>query len=78
VLKYQFCQVFPDDFHLQTLHSFLKACAELQPGVNVKNIIIALIDRLALYSQRSDGGIPAEIRLFDVFSEQIAQIIQVN
>jgi vacuolar protein sorting-associated protein 35 len=56
----------------------LKACAELQPGVNVKNIIIALIDRLALYSQRSDGGIPAEIRLFDVFSEQIAQIIQVS
>ncbi|XP_059480896.1 vacuolar protein sorting-associated protein 35 isoform X1 [Neocloeon triangulifer] len=69
-------QVFPDDFHLQTLHSFLKACAELQQGVNVKNIIIALIDRLALYSQRADGGIPAEIRLFDVFSEQIAQIIQ--
>ncbi|XP_065347239.1 vacuolar protein sorting-associated protein 35 isoform X1 [Cloeon dipterum] len=69
-------QVFPDDFHLQTLHSFLKACAELQPGVNVKNIIIALIDRLALYSQRADGGIPAEIRLFDVFSEQIAQVIE--
>jgi len=44
----------------------------------VKNIIIALIDRLALYSQRADGGIPAEIRLFDVFSEQIAQIIQVS
>ncbi|KAF4518817.1 hypothetical protein B566_EDAN008146 [Ephemera danica] len=68
--------VFPDEFHLQTLHSFLKACAELQPGVNVKNIIIALIDRLAIYSQRAEGGIPAEIRLFDVFSEQVAQIIQ--
>lgn len=38
-------QVFPDEFHLRTLNSFLKACAELHQNVNVKNIIIALIDR---------------------------------
>lgn len=38
-------QVFPDEFHLQTLSCFLKACAELRPQVNVKNIIISLIDR---------------------------------
>ena len=38
-------QVFPDDFHLQTLTPFLRACAELHANVNVKNIIIALIDR---------------------------------
>ena len=42
------CQVFPDEFHLQTLSAFLRACAELHPHVNVKNIIIALIDRLEL------------------------------
>jgi vacuolar protein sorting-associated protein 35 len=45
-------QVFPDDFHLQTLDPFLKSCAQLQAGVNVKNIIISLIDRLATYHQR--------------------------
>lgn len=33
-------QVFPDEFHLETLTAFLKSCAELQPGVNVKNILI--------------------------------------
>jgi len=32
-------QVFPDEFHLACLASFLEACAELQPSVNVKNII---------------------------------------
>uniref|UniRef100_T1ISA6 Vacuolar protein sorting-associated protein 35 n=1 Tax=Strigamia maritima TaxID=126957 RepID=T1ISA6_STRMM len=70
-------QVFPDEFHLQTLNNFLKACAELHQDVNVKNIIIALIDRLAMFSQREDGiGIPNEIKLFDVFSDQVAQIIQ--
>lgn len=70
-------QVFPDEFHLQTLHNFLKACAELHQLVNVKNIIIALIDRLAVFATRDDGtGIPQEIKLFDIFSEQVAQIIQ--
>ncbi|XP_046385573.1 vacuolar protein sorting-associated protein 35 isoform X2 [Ischnura elegans] len=69
-------QVFPDEFHLQTLHAFLKACAELQPGVNVKNIVIGLIDRLATYSQRGETPIPQDVQLFDVFSEQVAQIIQ--
>lgn len=38
-------QVFPDEFHLQTLNLFLRSCAELHQHVNVKNIIIALIDR---------------------------------
>nr|CAD7601729.1 unnamed protein product [Timema genevievae] len=76
--------VFPDEFHLQTLHPFLKSCAELQPGVNVKNIIISLIDRLAVFSQRAEGGtvgavagaIPSDVKLFDVFSDQVATIIQ--
>ncbi|XP_052063511.1 vacuolar protein sorting-associated protein 35-like [Mytilus californianus] len=70
-------QVFPDDFHLQTLNSFLRACAELHESVNVKNIIISLIDRLAQFAQNEEGtGIPPEIQLFDIFSQQIAQVIQ--
>ncbi|XP_061321106.1 vacuolar protein sorting-associated protein 35-like isoform X3 [Pezoporus flaviventris] len=70
-------QVFPDEFHLQTLNPFLGACAELHQNVNVKNIIIALIDRLALFAHREDGpGIPADIRLFDIFSQQVATVIQ--
>ncbi|KAL4630294.1 vacuolar protein sorting-associated protein 35-like [Arapaima gigas] len=70
-------QVFPDEFHLQTLHPFLRACAELHQQVNVKNIIIALIDRLALFAHREDGpGIPAELRLFDIFSQQVSTVIQ--
>ncbi|CAL8109830.1 unnamed protein product [Orchesella dallaii] len=71
-------QVFPDEFHLSTLHSFLRACAELQPNVNVKNIIIALIDRLAAFTQRTkdEGGIiSTDLQLFDIFSDQVALII---
>ncbi|XP_030831126.1 vacuolar protein sorting-associated protein 35 [Strongylocentrotus purpuratus] len=70
-------QVFPDEFHLQTLSIFLKACADLNTAVNVKNIIIAMIDRLALFACRDDtAGIPADLKLFDIFSLQIAGIIE--
>ncbi|XP_037068040.1 vacuolar protein sorting-associated protein 35-like [Pollicipes pollicipes] len=70
-------QVFPDEFHLATLSSLLKACAELHPGVNVKTIIISLIDRLAMFATRDDGaGIPENVKLFDIFSEQVADVIQ--
>lgn len=79
-------QVFPDEFHLQTLDPFLKSCAELHAGVNVKNIIISLIDRLAAYHQRNgkpatseseeNSVIPAGVQLFEVFSIQIANIVQ--
>lgn len=83
-------QVFPDEFHLQCLDPFLKSCAQLQSGVNVKNIIIALIERLAAYNQRNGKSssvepgveavsiIPQNVQLFEVFSIQIANIVQVN
>ena len=71
--------MFPDEFHLATLSSLLRACAELHPGVNVKTIIISLIDRLALFATRDDGaGIPDSVPLFDIFSEQVADVIQVR
>lgn len=69
-------QVFPDEFHLRTLSSFLHACADLHERVNIKNIIISLIDRLALFANREDGGIPSDIRLFDVMSEQVSSVVQ--
>ena len=47
--------------------------------MNVKNIIIALIDRLAMFAHRGDGpGIPNDIRLFEIFSQQVAHVIQVS
>lgn len=45
-------QVFTDDFHLHTLGPFLSATAALHPRVNIKQIVIALIDRLAAYAAR--------------------------
>ncbi|KAF5376900.1 hypothetical protein D9615_007207 [Tricholomella constricta] len=45
-------QVFTDEFHLHTLGPFLSATAQLHPKVTIKQIVIALIDRLAAYAAR--------------------------
>lgn len=54
-------QVFPDEFHLHTLDHFLSATARLNPHVNVKGIVIGLMDRLSAYAQReSETAAPEE------------------
>ncbi|KAG9091386.1 Vacuolar protein sorting-associated protein 35 [Ceratobasidium sp. UAMH 11750] len=56
-------QVFTDDFHLHTLTEFLSATAKLHPKVNIKQIVSALIDRLASYAAReAENEDPEEVR----------------
>ncbi|EWC47353.1 hypothetical protein DRE_00321 [Drechslerella stenobrocha 248] len=55
-------QVFPDEFHLHTLNDFLSATARLNPDVNIKSIVIALMDRLSSYASRDTGSESAEDR----------------
>ena len=55
-------QVFPDEFHLHTLDKLLAATARLNPHVNVKAIVIGLMDRLAAYAQREAEGQSPEDR----------------
>lgn len=71
-------QVFPDEYHLQSLSHFLLACSDLHPDVNVKNILIALIDRLAVFFNKESTytNLKETYQLFDIFSEQISTIIQ--
>ncbi|KAF1766193.1 hypothetical protein GCK72_006149 [Caenorhabditis remanei] len=71
-------QVFADDFHLATLNEFLNACGQLQQEVNIKILLIALVDRLALYTNSSIEGQPAptKMQLFEIFSEQATSLIK--
>lgn len=48
-------QVFPDEFHLHTLDQFLAAVSRLNPHVNVKAIVIGLMDRLSEYADRDSA-----------------------
>ncbi|KAI9875429.1 MAG: Vacuolar protein sorting-associated protein 35 [Pleopsidium flavum] len=55
-------QVFPDEFHLNTLDQLLSAIARLNPHVNVKAIVIGLMDRLSAYAARESESEPIEVR----------------
>lgn len=55
-------QVFPDEFHLHTLDQFLSAVARLNPHVNVKSIVVGLMDRLSAYAQRESESESPEQR----------------
>lgn len=55
-------QVFPDEFHLHTLDQFLSATARLNPHVNVKGIVIGLMDRLSAYAARESESDSPEDR----------------
>lgn len=67
--------MFPDEFHLYTLNVFLKSCCELQSSVNVKTIVILMINRLTVFTFQNSNA--SEVKLFEVLTEQIANIIQV-
>ncbi|OJJ51498.1 hypothetical protein ASPZODRAFT_127578 [Penicilliopsis zonata CBS 506.65] len=45
-------KVFPDEFHLHTLDLLLSAIARLNPYVDLKKIVIGLMDRLSSYAAR--------------------------
>ncbi|KAJ7067723.1 vacuolar protein sorting-associated protein 35 [Mycena belliarum] len=112
-------QVFTDEYHLYSLGPFLSATAQLHPKVNIKQIVIALIDRLAAYAAReaeneqtsrseatqpsTEGGVddpttadetstngpvdsvtsvrkfrgvPEDVQLFEVFWQQVVELIK--
>ena len=56
---------------------FLQAVADLHSQVNVKAIVIALVDRLSGYASRGNVKLQGKDGdLFSVFSEQLSKIIE--
>ena len=45
-------KVFPDEYHLNTLDQLLSAISRLNPHVDMKKIVIGLMDRLSTFAQR--------------------------
>lgn len=73
-------QVFTDEFHLHTLGPFLSATAQLHPKVNIKQIVIALIDRLAAYAAReAESEDPEETkRQEEAAAKRLAEKVKVQ
>lgn len=80
-------QVFPDEYHLQTLETFLATLSQLQKTVNVKNIIIALMNRLSSYARDqaeaagagvSTNSLLSSIDMFPLFLRYSQEAIEAN
>lgn len=68
-------QVFPDEFHLHTLDQFLGAVSRLNPHVNVKAIVIGLMDRLSEYAER-DGPNDKDEEKAKIEADNLAQLLE--
>lgn len=68
-------QVFPDEYHLHTLDQFLAAVSRLNPHVNVKAIVIGLMDRLSDYAERESQQEPNQDRA-KMEEDALAQLLE--
>nr|XP_016497860.1 PREDICTED: vacuolar protein sorting-associated protein 35B-like [Nicotiana tabacum] len=70
-------QVFPDEYHLQTLETLLGACPQLQPAVDVKTVLSRLMDRLSNYADSSPEVLPdfLQVEAFAKLSSAIGKVI---
>ena len=71
-------QAFPDEFQLETLEEFMKTCGKLVKGVNIRTILVSMIDRLTKYAESSEEA--AEFSrssgAFNVFHYELPRIIE--
>ncbi|XP_021902474.1 vacuolar protein sorting-associated protein 35B-like isoform X1 [Carica papaya] len=71
-------QVFPDEYHLQTLETLLGACPQLLPTVDIKTVLSQLMDRLSNYAASSTELLPEflQVEAFAKLSNAIGKVIE--
>uniref|UniRef100_A0A7S0D096 Vacuolar protein sorting-associated protein 35 n=1 Tax=Amorphochlora amoebiformis TaxID=1561963 RepID=A0A7S0D096_9EUKA len=69
-------QVFPDEYHLHTLETFLKSIAHLKSKVNVNSILVAMMNRLSNFAKTNPEKIPTSMDTFALFHRHSANIIK--
>ncbi|XP_057492506.1 vacuolar protein sorting-associated protein 35A-like [Actinidia eriantha] len=71
-------QVFPDEYHLQTLEILLSACPQLQPSVDIKTVLSQLMERLSNYAASSTEVLPEffQVEAFAKLNNAIGKVIE--
>ncbi|ESQ45384.1 hypothetical protein EUTSA_v10010136mg [Eutrema salsugineum] len=71
-------QVFPDDFHLETLDVLLGACPQLQPSVDIKTVLSGLMERLSNYAASSVEALPnfLQVDAFSKLNHAIGKVVE--
>ncbi|KAJ0231613.1 Vacuolar protein sorting-associated protein 35B [Hirschfeldia incana] len=70
-------QVFPDEYHLQTLETLLAACTQLMPTVDTKIVLTQLMDRLSNYAASSPDVLHEflQVEAFSKLNNAIGKVI---
>ncbi|KAL8126353.1 vacuolar protein sorting-associated protein 35B-like isoform X2 [Apium graveolens] len=71
-------QVFPDEYHLQTLETLLGAFPQLQATVDIKTVLSRLMDRLSNYASSSPEVLTdfLQVEAFTKLSGAIEKVIE--
>lgn len=78
-------QVFADGFHLHTLERLLEACTNLHSSVDVKTIMITLMNRLSSLAETKGGKadpsgelaeVDKQVNIFGLFQKYIDRIFE--
>ncbi|KAI4336762.1 hypothetical protein L6164_015248 [Bauhinia variegata] len=71
-------QVFPDEYHLQTLETLLGAFPQLQPTVDIKTVLSQLMERLSNYAASNADVLPEflQVEAFAKLSSAISRVIE--
>ncbi|XVE87460.1 hypothetical protein DITRI_Ditri18aG0119200 [Diplodiscus trichospermus] len=71
-------QVFPDEYHLQTLDVLLGAFPQLQPTVDIKTVLSRLMERLSNYAASSADVLPEflQVEAFSKLNTAIGKVIE--
>lgn len=71
-------QVFPDEYHLQTLETLLGVCPQLQATVDIRMVLSQLMDRLSNYAVSNADVIPEflHVEAFAKLSNAIGKVVE--
>jgi vacuolar protein sorting-associated protein 35 len=74
-------QVFPDEFHLATLDTFLSSALDLHADVDLRAIFTSLMDRLSQFTQRRalEGvDINTSVNVVEIFMKYVDKAAEVH
>lgn len=69
-------KVFPDEYHLHTLDPMLSAISRLNPQVDMKKIVIGLMDRLSSYAVREGESAENPAARKQAEEEAVAKLLE--
>eukprot|EP00923_Selenidium_pygospionis_P046016 GHVN01079415.1.p1 GENE.GHVN01079415.1~~GHVN01079415.1.p1 ORF type:complete len:847 (+),score=138.59 GHVN01079415.1:208-2748(+) len=68
-------QVFSDELHLATLDQLLAACLKVNVTVDLKPVIVNLMQRLVTFVQSDPDSIPQDVDVFQLFNNHISELV---